>query len=75
MSLAHAKLGASNAHRWLHCPGSVKAEEGFKDKGSVFAAEGTAAHELSELALMHDREPQDWIGHPLVENPAHTMGV
>ena len=68
MSLAHAKLGASNAHRWLHCPGSVKAEEGFKDKGSAFAAEGTAAHELSELALMHEREPQDWIGHPLVEN-------
>jgi hypothetical protein len=68
MSLAHAKLGASSAHRWLNCPGSVKAEEGFKDKGSAFAAEGTAAHELSELALMHDREPQDWIGHPLVEN-------
>ena len=68
MSLAHAKLGASNAHRWLVCGGSVKAEQGFKDQSSPFAQEGTAAHELSELALMHEREPQDWIGHPLVEN-------
>jgi hypothetical protein len=66
--LAHAKLGASNSHRWLACPGSVKAEQGFKDKPSVFAYEGSVAHELSELALQHDKEPHDWIGKPLVEN-------
>ena len=69
MPLAHAKLGASNAHRWLHCGGSVKAEQGFKDQSSPFAYEGTCAHELSELALFNDKEPQDWIGKPLVENP------
>jgi len=69
MSIAHAKLGASNAHRWLHCGGSVKAEQGFKDQSSPFAYEGTCAHELSELALFNDKEPQDWIGKPLVENP------
>ena len=69
MSIAHAKLGASNAHRWLHCGGSVKAEQGFKDQSSPFALEGTRAHELSELALFNDKEPQDWIGKPLVENP------
>jgi len=68
MSIAHAKLGASNAHRWLYCSGSVKAEQGFKDQSSQFAVEGTAAHELSELALLHGKEPQDWIGKPLVEN-------
>lgn len=48
---AHAKLGASNAHRWLTCPGSVFAEEGVPDKSSPFAQEGTAAHELAEMAL------------------------
>lgn len=64
----HAKLGASNAHRWLHCGGSVKAEQGIKDKGSIFAQEGSAAHELSEMALFNDKEPHDWIGKPLVEN-------
>ena len=68
MSIAHAKLGTSNAHRWLNCPGSVKAEQGFKDQSSPFALEGTRAHELSELALFKDKEPQHWIGKPLVEN-------
>jgi hypothetical protein len=68
MSLAHASLGASNAHRWLECSGSVKAEQGFENKSSSFAYEGTCAHELSELALLHDKEPSDWIGKPLVEN-------
>ena len=66
--LAHAKLGASNAHRWLHCGGSVKAEQGFKDQSSPFAYEGTCAHELSELVLLNGKEPQDWIGKSLVEN-------
>jgi hypothetical protein len=69
MPSVHAKLGASNAHRWLNCPGSVKAEQGFEDKSSPFAYEGTCAHELSELALFSGKEPQDWIGKPLVENP------
>lgn len=68
MSIAHASLGASNAHRWLECSGSVKAEQGFENKSSPFAYEGTCAHELSELALLHDKEPSDWIGKPLVEN-------
>lgn len=65
----HAALGASNAHRWLHCPGSVAAESGISDKGSIFAQEGTAAHELSELVLRSKKQPQDWIGKPLEEMP------
>jgi len=52
---AHAKLGASNAHRWLVCAGSVAAEEGLEDKTSPFAEEGTRAHEMAEscLAIAH----------------------
>lgn len=64
----HAKLGASNAHRWLHCSGSVKAEQGYDNKSSPFAIEGTAAHELGELALIAGAEPSEWIGRPLIEN-------
>jgi len=49
---AHAKLSASGAHRWMACPGSVKAEEGLADRGSSFAQEGTMAHDLMELAML-----------------------
>ena len=48
---AHSHLGASSADRWMSCPASVKASEGIPDNGSVFAAEGTAAHHLAELVL------------------------
>ncbi len=48
---AHARLSASGSDRWARCPGSVKAEEGFTDKGSNFAAEGTTAHALAEYCL------------------------
>jgi len=52
--IAHAKLGASNAHRWMACPGSVAAEDGLPDKTSPFALEGTEAHDLAEKALLSD---------------------
>ena len=48
---AHAALGASNAHRWLICAGSVKAERGLPNTSSSFAIEGTTAHDLGELVL------------------------
>lgn len=48
---AHARLSASGSDRWARCPGSVSAEEGFQDKGSEFAAEGTTAHALAEYCL------------------------
>ncbi len=48
---AHALLSASSSHRWLHCSPSARLEEQFENTTSVFAAEGTAAHELSEHKL------------------------
>lgn len=51
MTRAHAKLSASGAHRWFHCPGSVRLESSFPDKGSVYAAEGTLAHDYAEMEL------------------------
>lgn len=47
----HSKLGASSAHRWLSCPGSVRLSVGIPRTSSVYADEGTAAHELAETCL------------------------
>ena len=49
---AHAALGASNSSIWLNCPGSYALSIGQERKSSVYAREGSAAHELAELHLM-----------------------
>lgn len=55
---AHAKLSASGASRWATCPGSVQMEDGIPDKESIYAQEGTLAHEMSELKLKHYLDPK-----------------
>ncbi|OSA88766.1 UNVERIFIED_ORG: hypothetical protein B2H98_16975 [Clostridium botulinum] len=47
----HALLSASSSSRWLNCPPSVKLEAGFENTTSIFAEEGTLAHELGEITL------------------------
>lgn len=56
MSTAHAKLSASGSAKWSLCPGSVFAEKDFPETTSIFAEEGTAAHELAEIILRDDDE-------------------
>lgn len=52
---SHALLSASGASRWLNCTPSAKLEEEYGEKkSSIFADEGTLAHELSELYLKRD---------------------
>lgn len=52
---SHALLSASAAGRWLNCTPSAKLEDEFGEKkSSVYAEEGTLAHELSELYLLKD---------------------
>lgn len=50
---AHARLGPSAAHRWIHCPASVRVAEKLESEGadtsSTYAAEGTAAHTIAEI--------------------------
>lgn len=47
----HAKLSASGAHRWILCPGSVKAEENIPEQSNKYADEGTLAHEVAANIL------------------------
>ena len=65
----HSKFGPSGAHRWLNCPGSVKAEGGILEPPvSEFAYEGTCAHELAELCLTKKTDTNIWIGKKLLYN-------
>ena len=48
---AHARFSASGSERWLSCPASIKAEIPYPNTSSVFAEEGTLAHELADTAL------------------------
>lgn len=47
----HAILSASGAHRWLECTPAPRLELEFENQESVAAAQGTAAHNLSEHKL------------------------
>lgn len=50
MPTHHATLGPSGASRWLKCPASIKMSQRVpKQESSVFAQEGTMAHELGEI--------------------------
>lgn len=73
MPTKHAKLGPSGAHRWLHCLGSVKAEEGKPNTTSIFAQEGTAAHGLAEICLRENQNPFDWVDKPAPDENAITV--
>lgn len=62
MSVFHARLSPSGASRWMTCSGSVRLEAPFPDRGSIFAEEGTAAHELAAAVLLSDKAAVDFIG-------------
>lgn len=51
MSVKHALLSASSAHRWISCPPSALLSKKFEDSSSSFAQEGTDAHALAQHKL------------------------
>lgn len=51
MPSSHALLGPSGAHRWLVCTPSARFEEQLPNEESIYAEEGTLAHELAALLL------------------------
>lgn len=76
--MAHALFGASAAHRWLACPGSLALAVTCGGVGSLprspHAAEGTIAHLLFESAMLGTREPREWLGEEHASDN-HVIGV
>ena len=64
--IAHAVLSASGSTQWLSCPGSRKAQEGYEDKSSVFAVEGSRAHELADICLKDGGDAQGLLGEEIM---------
>ena len=66
--ILHSELGASSASRWMNCPASVRMSREAElieikqgrssSKGSVYAAEGTCAHEVCEMFLRKEASPE-----------------
>lgn len=52
----HSSFGPSSAERWMNCPGSKGGGQ------SKYAAEGTAAHTLSELVRVERKPASHWKG-------------
>lgn len=59
---AHSEIGASGAHRWFECPGSVILSRNAQATESESARRGTAAHQLAEHCLRNGKDPDQYIG-------------
>ena len=60
----HALLSASSSHRWLECPPSAKLCAAHPDRASLYAQQGTDAHELAAYKVqralgMKARDPTE----------------
>jgi len=63
MPSLHSRLSASASPRWIACAGSLLlAEQCPRQESGIYAAEGTAAHELGEHCLIFGAEPADFLG-------------
>lgn len=51
-------MGGSTAEQRIHCPGSLKLEEGMPDEESEYAREGSMLHAAMELALVDGMHPE-----------------
>lgn len=58
----HARLAPSASERWWNCPGSIKASESILEQSSVYADEGTAAHELAQHCITSGFEADRYAG-------------
>ncbi len=48
----HALLSASSAKRWMNCPPSARIESTMPEQQSLFATEGSFAHDVAHMLLV-----------------------
>ena len=63
---AHSPLGASGAHRWMECPGSValiQALGPINEEEPDYQREGTLAHSFAAHCLEHDQDGWEALAH------------
>jgi Protein of unknown function (DUF2800) len=58
----HSELGASGAHKWMKCPGSVRMTRGLPQAESRHAPEGDVAHAKACVCLTTGRSPREFLG-------------
>ena len=59
---AHVELAPSAAHRWIPCGASIRLTRGLPEESSIYADEGTGAHELAQRCLVQDCDAHAFIG-------------
>jgi hypothetical protein len=72
---AHARFGASSAHRWADCPGALTMEEQYGGKGnssSPAALAGTIGHAAADEALRLGCSAYE-VHNIIIENEVHVV--
>lgn len=72
---AHARLSPSAAEAWMNCADYPNAVEGLEDPTSEYAAEGTAAHAVSDDCLALGLDAFDFIGSKLTVHDTANDGT
>lgn len=62
MTGTHSKMSPSSLYRRRACPGSYTKEQGLDDTSSVYALEGSCAHEAGEICLREGITADELIG-------------
>lgn len=68
--IAHSRFGASSAHRWMRCAGSVVLNDRIPaPPSSIYAQEGTHAHALLAHCLKEGTDALSYVDKPFVDAP------
>jgi hypothetical protein len=73
VTAAHSKWSASGFEAMMLCPGKLTMEAGKADSTSVYAAEGTGAHQVLTWCLQRGVPASDYLGRELFLNKAGRM--